>query len=73
VPPVAVFVVVIAVFAVAMVVRGALGAALLAVLAAGIGVLLAATWRVLSPAARAGRVLILGVLVAVIVSMLLAQ
>jgi hypothetical protein len=72
VPPVAVFVVVIALFAVAILVRGPLGAALLAALAAGVGVLLSATWRVLTPAARAGRVVILGVLIAVAVSMLLA-
>ena len=73
VPPVAAFALVIAVFVVAMVVRGPLGAALLGVLALGVGVLLATTWPVLAVPARAGRVIVLGALVAVAVSMLLSK
>lgn len=72
-PPVAAFVVVVAVFVVAVLVRGALGAVLLGVLALGVGGLLAGTWQVLRGPARAGRVLVLAVLVAVAVSMLLAK
>ncbi|HEU5474397.1 MAG TPA: DUF6703 family protein [Actinophytocola sp.] len=71
VPPVAAFLVVTALFVVAVVVRGALGAVLLGMLALGVGGLLAATWGVLAPAQRAARVLILAVLVAVTVSMFL--
>jgi hypothetical protein len=73
VPPVAVFTVVVAVFVAAVVLRGAPGAALLGLLAVAVAVLLAATWRVLAPPARAGRVAILAVLVAVAVSMLLVK
>jgi hypothetical protein len=73
VPPVAVFCVVIAMFATAVLVRGAIGAALLGLLAVGVGVLLAATWPVLSGSARAGRVLVLAVLVGVAVSLLLTR
>lgn len=73
VPPVAAFAVVIGLFAVAVVVRGALGALLLGVLAVGVGVLLAATWRVLAPPARAGRVVVLAVLVGIALSMLLTK
>jgi hypothetical protein len=72
VPPVAAFAVVIALFTVAVVVRGVLGAVLLGLLALGVGVLLAATWHAHSPAARAGRVVLLAVLVAVAVSVLIA-
>lgn len=73
VPPVAAFVVVVALFVAAVLVRGAVGAALLGVLAVGVGVLLAGTWHVLTPSARVGRVVMLGVVVAVAVSMLLAK
>jgi energy-coupling factor transporter transmembrane protein EcfT len=73
VPPVAAFVVVIAVFVVAIVVRGGLGAALLGLLALAVGVLLAATWRVLPAPARFGRVAVFAILVAVAVSMLLSK
>jgi hypothetical protein len=73
VPPVAAFLVVIALFATAIVVRGGIGAALLGVLAIGVGVLLAATWPALSSSARAGRVVVLAVLLAVAVSMLLTR
>lgn len=73
VPPLAAFVVVAAVFVVGVVVRGAVGALLLGLLAAGVAVLLAATWRALAPAQRFARALVLGVLVAVAVSVLLGK
>lgn len=71
VPPVAVFLVVAVVFAIGVVVGGATGALLLGLLAAGVAVLLAATWRVLRPGERAGRVVVLVVLVAVAISVLI--
>lgn len=70
VPPLIVFLLVIGLFTAGVVVRGTVGAALLLVLAAGVGVLLAATWRVLTPVHRAGRVLVLGVVVAIAISVL---
>jgi hypothetical protein len=73
VPPVAAFVLVAAVFVVAILVGGAVGALLMGVLAAGLAVLLAVTWHALSPGERAGRVFILTVLVAVAVSVLLTK
>lgn len=73
VPPVAVFLLVAAVFVVGILIGGAVGALLLGALAAGIAVLLAVTWRVLSPSERAGRVFILVVLAAVAVSVLLTK
>ena len=73
VPPVAVFLLVAAVFVVGIVIGGALGALLLGALAAGIAVLLAVTWHALSPGERAGRVFILAVLAAVAVSVLLTK
>jgi hypothetical protein len=73
VPPAVAFLAVVAVFVVAVILRGAPGAALLGLLALAVGVLLAATWRVLPTPARAGRVAVLAVLVAVAVSMLLAR
>lgn len=73
VPPFAVFLVVAAVFVVGVVARGPLGALLLGLLAAGMAVLLAATWGALAPAQRFGRALILGVLIAVAVSVLLVK
>ena len=73
VPPLAVFLVVAAVFALGVIVRGGTGALLLGLLAAGVAVLLAATWRVLEPGQRAARVLILAIVVAVAISVLLAK
>ena len=70
--PLVAFLVVAGVFAVAVIVGGGTGALLLGVLAAGVAVLLAATWGVLSPGQRAGRVFILVVLAAVAISVLLA-
>jgi hypothetical protein len=73
VPPVAAFAVVIALFVTAVLVRGMLGAALLGLLAVGIGVMLTTTWQVLSGPARAVRVVVLAVLVTIAISMLLAK
>jgi predicted neutral ceramidase superfamily lipid hydrolase len=70
VPPLVAFLVVIALFTAGVLIKGTLGAALLLLLAAGVAVLLATTWRVLEPGQRVGRVLVLGVLVAVAVSVL---
>lgn len=70
VAPIAAFLVVAAVFVIGVVVRGATGALLLGVLAAGVAVLLSATWGVLSPSQRLGRVLVLGILVAIAISVL---
>jgi hypothetical protein len=58
VPPVAAFVVVLVVFGVAVWLRGVVGAVLLGVLGLGVLGLLAATWRVLTPADRVWRVLV---------------
>jgi hypothetical protein len=73
VSPLLAFLVVAAVFVVGVVVKGPLGALLLGLLAAGVAVLLAATWRVLAPAQRLLRVLVLAVLVVIAVSVLLAK
>ncbi|MGH3762880.1 DUF6703 family protein [Actinophytocola sp.] len=73
VPPLAVFLVVAAVFAIGVIVGGETGALLLGLLAAGVAVLLAATWQVLAPVERAGRVLVLVVLVAVTISVLVTK
>ncbi|SDH91473.1 hypothetical protein SAMN05192558_103336 [Actinokineospora alba] len=68
VPPLLAFLVVIGLFTAGVLVRGVLGAALLGLLAAGVAVLLAATWQALSPGHRLGRVLVLVLLVAVALS-----
>jgi hypothetical protein len=73
VPPVAAFALVLGLFLVAVLVRGVLGGILLCLLAAGIATLLATTWRVLTPPARVGRVLILGALITVGVAMFVAK
>jgi hypothetical protein len=73
VPPLAVFLLVAAVFVVGVLVRGVPGALLLGALAAAVAVLLAATWGALAPGQRLGRVLVLGVLVAVAVSVVLVK
>lgn len=73
VPPAAAFGAVLILFAAAIVVRGPLGAALLGVLALGVAGLLAATWPVLTAPARAGRLVVLALLVAVALSMALAN
>jgi len=73
VPPVAAFAVVIALFLVAVLVRGVLGGVLLGLLAVGVGTLLATTWRILAPPARMGRLLILCALIAIAVAMIVAN
>ena len=73
VTPLVAFLVVAAVFAVGIIVGGGTGALLLGLLTAGVAVLLAATWHVLSPGQRVGRVLIMAILVAVALSVLLAK
>lgn len=73
VPPVAVFAVVVVVFAVAVIVGGGLGAVLLGVLAVGVALMLAATWPALTPGQRAGRVLVLVLLIIIAVSLVLVK
>jgi predicted neutral ceramidase superfamily lipid hydrolase len=73
VPPLAAFLVVAAVFVVGVLVRGVPGALLLGLLAAGVAVMLAATWGALTQGQRFGRILVLGVLAAVAVSVVLVK
>jgi len=73
VTPLVAFLVVAAVFAVGVIMGGGTGALLLGALAVGVAVLLAATWRALSPGQRTGRVLVLVVLAAVAISVLLTS
>jgi hypothetical protein len=73
VPAAAVFGAVLILFAAAIVIRGPIGGALLGVLALGVAGLLAATWPLLSAPARVGRVVVLGALVAVALTMALAN
>lgn len=68
-PPVAGFAVVLVLFGLAIWLRGVTGAVLLGVLGLGLVVLLATTWQVLRPADRVLRVIVIGILVAVAVSM----
>ncbi|MFL6123374.1 DUF6703 family protein [Actinophytocola sp.] len=68
VPPLLAFLVVAALFVVGVVVRGVPGALVLGALAAAIAVMLAVTWRTLAPGQRAGRVLILVLLIIIAVS-----
>ncbi|MDD7967109.1 DUF6703 family protein [Actinomycetospora lemnae] len=71
VPAVAVFAVVVVVFAVGVIVGGVPGAVLLGLLAVGVAVLLAATWPRLRTNERAVRVLVLVVLVAIAIGLVL--
>lgn len=68
--PVAVFVVVLAVFGLGVWLRGPIGAGLLLLLCLGVIVLLATTWSALKPAERALRVLVIAVLAMVALSVL---
>jgi hypothetical protein len=63
------FVLVLGLFITGVLVGGGVGAALLGVLIIGAGVLLAATWKVLSPAQRTLRVVVLLVLVIITVEL----
>ncbi|GAA4882974.1 hypothetical protein GCM10023203_38390 [Actinomycetospora straminea] len=71
VPAVAVFAVVVVVFAVGVIVGGVPGAILLGLLAVGVAVLLATTWPRLRPGERLVRVLVLAVLVAIALGLVL--
>jgi hypothetical protein len=73
VPPIAAFVVVLGLFVAGILIRGAVGAALLGVLALGVAGLLAGTWRALTPSARAGRLVVLTALVVVAISVALTK
>ena len=68
VPPLAVFVVVAAVFTAGVLAGGAAGAVLLGLLAVLVAVLLAASWPRLRPSERALRVLVLLTVIAVAIS-----
>jgi hypothetical protein len=70
VSPLLAFLVVVAVFATGVLVRGGIGAGLLFLLAAGVAALLVGTWRVLSAGQRAGRAVVLAVLVVIAFSVL---
>jgi hypothetical protein len=70
VPPAVAFGLVVVVFGLAVWIRGAVGALLLGVLGVGLLVLLAATWRVLRPADRVLRVIVVLILAAVAISLL---
>jgi len=67
--PVVAFVLVLGLFITGVLVGGTLGAVLLGVLVVGAGVLLVATWRVLSPAQRTLRVVVLLVLLVITVEL----
>jgi predicted neutral ceramidase superfamily lipid hydrolase len=73
VPPLAVFLLVAAVFVVGVVVRGVPGAVLLGALAVGIAIMLAVTWQALAPGQRIGRGLVLVLLIIIAVSVVLVK
>ncbi|MBM7772569.1 hypothetical protein JOD54_002773 [Actinokineospora baliensis] len=64
------FLLVVGLFVGGVLTKGPLGAALLGLIAVGVVVLLAATWRVLAPGQRFGRVLLLALVVVIAVSVL---
>jgi hypothetical protein len=70
VPAPAAFLVVLAVFVLGVWLQGTVGALLLGLLALGVATLLATTWPLLTPSARVLRLLVLGVLVLITVSVL---
>lgn len=70
VPPLAAFLVVIVVFGVAVWLHGVVGAVLLGVLGLGVLGLLVGTWRVLKPADRVLRVIVVLVLFGIAASLL---
>jgi hypothetical protein len=70
VPAAAVFGLVLVLFVVGVVVRGAVGAGLLGALILVVLGLLGATWRLLAPADRVLRIVVLVILVAVAISVL---
>lgn len=70
VPGTVAFLLVIGLFAAGVLIRGVVGAIFLCVLLAGVSVLLAATWKVLAPAGRVLRIVVLLLLVGVTISVL---
>jgi hypothetical protein len=70
VPPLVAFIAVIVLFGAGVLIKGVPGAALLGLLALGVAILLATAWRALTPVQRALRLIVLGVLIAVAVSVL---
>jgi hypothetical protein len=69
VTPLAAFVAVLVVFGVAVWLRGAVGALLLAVLGVGVLAMLAVTWQALRPSERMLRVLVILILAGVAISL----
>lgn len=69
VPPTAAFIVVVAVFAAAVLIGGTVGAIVLGVLALAMAWLLASTWGALHASQRAGRVSVLLILVALAIAL----
>lgn len=67
--PVVAFVLVLGLFVTGVLVGGTLGAVLLGVLIVGAGVLLAATWKVLSPGQRMLRVVVVLILLIITVEL----
>jgi len=67
--PVVAFVLVLGLFVTGVLVGGTLGAVLLGVLIVGAGVLLAATWKVLSPAQRTLRMVVVLILLIITVEL----
>lgn len=71
VSPVVAFLLVLGLFITGVLVGGTVGAVLLGVLIIGAGALLAATWKVLSPAQRTLRVVVLLILLVITVELVL--
>jgi energy-coupling factor transporter transmembrane protein EcfT len=69
VPPAAAFLVVIVVFALAVWLKGTVGALLMGLLGVGVLALLAVTWQALRPAERVLRVIVVLILAAVAISL----
>ncbi|TDP96244.1 DUF6703 family protein [Labedaea rhizosphaerae] len=69
VPPVAAFLIVVAVFAGGVLIGGAIGALVLGVLALALAGLLASTWGALHTSQRAGRVAVLLILVVIAITL----
>jgi hypothetical protein len=70
VPPAVAFLAVIVIFALAVWLRGGVGAALLGLLGAGVLALLAVTWQALRPAERVLRVVVVLILAGVAITLL---
>lgn len=70
VPPAVAFLAVIVVFALAVWLRGGIGAALLGLLGVGVLAMLAVTWQVLRPVERVLRVVVVLILAGIAISLL---